>query len=493
MKWVFIVFFIYICSLFFREERLPASVCNWAFRQCVPTNVVVCCEEIGFCFRSGLRVQGLKFFEAGREKPTAWAEEISISPLRRLVRVVGARYPRLPESYYLPGNQEKNARVEAEFPAIPKFTLVLVDPDILSAHPARIETFVMVEPHRIVFDKIHLDWREKGVSGLDGFCTVDLDKQEILGEVDGHALQLQIRPLLVALDVPVSLPYMDGFTEVPEQVKSWCGWKVNLVNNDFDLSLELHPILGKYNGVRMKKADGRIHLHSYTRGTWLNYQTTVGPIAAVSPEGRPLTGTVVITGTNGYNVVRVDAQSALPLADILKIGGFTGEYVTDKVIGETTGSLEFRFPRSMTNNYEVLNGEGHVVVKNGHLMRLNLFAGLTKLLADHVPGVSFLVDQSEATADYRIENGVVKSDNIAIEGGVISIKMSGSLDTTKDKLDFIVRVRFTKDNSLMGKYFIRPVTWPFSKLLLEFRLTGSTEKPKWEYISILDRVMDIIK
>ena len=161
----------------------------------------------------------------------------------------------------------------------------------------------------------------------------------------------------------------------------------------------------------MRKADGQIRLHSYTRGTSLNYRTQVGPIETMNADGLPLKGTVTIEGTNGYNVVRVEAKSGMPLAEILRIGGFTGDYVTDKVIGDTTGNLEFRFPRAMTNNYEVLNGGGHVTVENGHLMRLNLFAGLTKILADHVPGVRQLVDQSRASVDYRIENGIIRTDN----------------------------------------------------------------------------------
>ena len=124
---------------------------------------------------------------------------------------------------------------------------------------------------------------------------------------------------------------------------------------------------------------------------------------------------------------------------------------------------------------------------------MNLFAGLTKILADHVPGVRQLVDQSRASVDYRIENGVIRMDNASIDGGVFSIKMDGSFDTVKNALDFNVHVLFSRDDTLMGKYFIRPVTWPFSKLLLEFKLTGSSDKPQWKYISIIDRVINIIK
>jgi hypothetical protein len=59
----------------------------------------------------------------------------------------------------------------------------------------------------------------------------------------------------------------------------------------------------------------------------------------------------------------------------------------------------------------------------------------------------------------------------------------------KDDLDFVVRVRFMRDDSILGKYFIRPITWTFSKLLMEFKVTGSLDEPKWKYISIVDRVL----
>ena len=497
MKWIFIALLVYVGSLFFREERVPSFVCDALISRFSPTNLVIHCDQIGYGFRHGIHVRGLRIYDLGMADsmhPVAGADSISVYPIRRRLRIVGAKYLRLPDSYYQPGNQEKNARVEATFPKIPTFNLVLVRPDILAARPERVEATVKVTEHRIDFDKMHLDWPDKSIrKGLNGFCYVDLDKQEIYGEVDGLATQAYIRPLVEAVDVPVALPYMDGFTDVPAPVRSWCSWKVNLVNNDFDFRLELHPTLGKYNTVPMRKADGRIHLHSYTRGTNLNYRTEVGPITATDAHGRPLAGTVVVTGTNGYNVVTVDAASKMPAADVLKIGGFTGQYVNDDVIGDLTGKLEFRFPRAMTNNYELLNGEGHVKVVDGRLMRLNLFAGLTKLLADHVPGISSLVDQSQASADYVIENGVVKTDNIYIEGDVFSIKMYGTFDAVKDELDFTVRVQFTKKDSLMGKYFIHPVTWPFTKLLLEFKLTGSSSDPQWKYISVLDRVLNIVK
>ena len=142
----------------------------------------------------------------------------------------------------------------------------------------------------------------------------------------------------------------------------------------------------------------------------------------------------------------------------------------------------------MGDDLSKLNGEGHLTIRNGQLMRLKGFAGLLELLAEKVPGFSLITDSTQASCDYRIENGILRSDNIYIEGSVFSIKMYGYYDSVKERLDYTARVQFSKKDSVMGK-LLHPLAWPFTKLLLEFRLRGTSDDPKWEYISIIDRVM----
>ena len=97
------------------------------------------------------------------------------------------------------------------------------------------------------------------------------------------------------------------------------------------------------------------------------------------------------------------------------------------------------------------------------------------------------MNQSQASCDFTIENGIIKSDNIFIEGGLISIKGWGEYDIVNDKLDVIVRVQFLKNESFIGA-IVHPITWPFTKSFLEFKATGSVRDPEWDYISLLDRV-----
>ena len=480
------------CALCVRRFEIPVQTAISFFEDSIPSNITVRAASVAFGLRGGLHIKGLEIYDsasADSVTPMAAADDVVVDFLSRDVRIEGARYPRLPDSYYAPGNRERNESVKADLPKLRRWSLLLVRPDILSVRPAMVSARVSSSGSRLTFDRIVLDWPDRGEKlSLDGFCFVDLAKQQVYGEVKGLAKQPHIRPMLVTLDVPVSLPYFDGFTDVPKPVPSWCGWDVNLENSDFDLRLDLKPKLGKYNGIPMDSARGKIHLHIYTRGDWLNYRQTIGPISAKDPEGRTLDGTVVVTGTNGYNVVDVEAKSTMPVADLLRIGGFTGEYVTREVVGESECRLQFRFPRSMTNNYEVLNGSGHVEIRNGQLMRMKGFQGLLKAMPSIVPAISWFTDTTQASCDYTIENGVLKSDNAYIEGSTFSIKMFGQLDTVTQKLDYTVRVQFTKKDSIAGK-LLHPLMWPFTKLLLEFRLTGTVDDPEWEYISILDRIL----
>ena len=162
-------------------------------------------------------------------------------------------------------------------------------------------------------------------------------------------------------------------------------------------------------------------------------------------------------------------------------------------LGERNGKVDWDFDvsgalGSGTNDVRTLCGSGTLKITEGHLAQMKLFAGLTELLAEKIPGVSFLVNQTQASADYTITNGVFKSENVFIEGGLISIKGWGQYDIAADNLDFTVRVQFLKEQSMVGK-IIHPVTLPFTKLLLEFKVDGPIDDPKWRYIKILDRIL----
>ena len=605
VKWVFIVFCVFIGSLFFREQRIPADWVVSAVDSHMPSNIVFKCDSASFGFRRGARMRGIRLYDRERADPVqavVSADSASVDFFLRRVRVVGLKIPRLHDGYYLPGNIERNERLDVEVPDVPSFSLTLVRPDVFGIAPERVVATVRTNPRRIEFDDVCVSWPDiDRAMSVNGSASIDFDEQRFRAVARGEARQSHIRPLLVTLDVPVAVSYMDAFTCVTEPVPVSASWDVNLVNNDFRMHLDLHPMLGRYNGVPMRRVDGELGLEVCTRGTNLNCVTTIGPLSALDPKGRTLDGRLAVVVTNDVTRLEFDAKSGLALKDVLSIAdclndgtldcvscetppeitvagtlmpdparqsendlhgtvafkrgvffespvedvAFSYSYVGDTISfnnislrgkdgGRYTGKAKLQIPASdpdsasfsmafscrdgslgeiaealgsdfggrhgivnseaevagpiSTNLYSHVNGRGRVRVTEGRLAQMKLFMGLTDYLAANVPGVAALVNQSQASVDYTITNGVFSSNNILIEGDVFSIKASGTYDIPADKLDFIVRLQLLKNDSFLGK-LVHPVMFPFTKLLLEFKVTGPADNPKWDYISVLDRIL----
>ena len=613
VKWCFIVFLVYLLSLFFRRERIPGQWVEGLLSAQMPTNYVLHCESASFGFRSGLRVSGTRVYDLERKnslEPVFSAETIDIRFFERLVRVVSAKFPRLQDSYYEEGGYADPLGYGDwgfQFPKIRKFRLELINPNILGANPSFLRAVVTSRPTRLSADEVHIVWggQDRPVE-VDGYCYFDLATRRVKGLVKGEATQDKIRPLIDVLDLPLVLEYMDAFTEVEKPVPVNFGWDVDLGCNEFSLDFDLHPDLGRYHGVPMTRADGSVRLHvtfPVRDGVrQMDYETTIGPLTAIDSKDRPLKGKIEVRGVGDVVHLHFDASSALRLEDLLKIidylndgeldclvceappvvtvggilaadvanqrdndlrgsvsfakGTFFGipvwdasadfAYIGDTVYfsrarakgkqnGKVVGSAQLSFPgldpeRSTfaldmmytdgslaeladffqidagdkhgevngelsvsgpigTNAVARLNGSGRISVKNGHLAQMKLFMGLTELLAREVPGIDKVVNQSEGGCSFYIEDGVFKSYDITIQGSLFTIYADGQYDIVNDNLDFMVRVQLMKDESILGKYLIRPIMWPFTKLLLEFRVSGSMDDPDWDYISVLDRII----
>ena len=144
-----------------------------------------------------------------------------------------------------------------------------------------------------------------------------------------------------------------------------------------------------------------------------------------------------------------------------------------------------------TNISSRICGSGRIECRDGHLAQMSVFAGLTDYLANHFQGIASFVNQSRGSMDFSLTNGLFRTDNIRIEGGFFSIHAAGTHDIPNDKLDFSARVTFTKNDSFFAK-LATPITWPFanlSKMLFDFKIFGSLEKPEWKYNkNIMDRL-----
>ena len=605
VKYLFIAFFVYLLSLFFREERLPRDWVDAICDRYSTTNIVLRCEGASFGLWHGIRLKKPIVYDLSKKdslEPLVKADSIAVNHLARKVWIDGLSYPRLPDSYYMPGYSEvPDPGIIFVLPRLPTFTLILEQPYILGLEPTRVMGQVEMEPQLCRVRDVRINWDDKEYpTALDGDVIVDLTARVIRGEVKGYATQHQIRPFVERLDITSALPYMDAFTEIIEPIPSHGVFTVDLRKGDFGMNLRLRPTMGRYNGVAMDRADGTINVLTQIRGTNCNVYLNVALPEAIDLKGRKMNGRVKLEMVDNLIRLGFDAKSAFTFKDILAISDFidpelvsdvkcttaptitcvghTGISAADKAYNDLGGSaslaagslFDFQF-RDLTMNYrlkedrlsfteiaargkdeshitgestlyledfdadkahfemsahyrdgtldeladflkfevadrtgridadfhfegplntnvlEKLNGRGNVKIKKGHLAQLRIFAGLTKELAAHVPGVDYLTNLSDASGDFAVQNGILTTTNVVISGGLVTVTARGKYDIVKDDLDFAVQARLLQNKSVVST-IVSPVTWALTKMLLEFHVKGSTKDPKWEYISPMDKL-----
>ena len=236
---------------------------------------------------------------------------------------------------------------------------------------------------------------------------------------------------------------------------------------------------GRFFGIPLVKAQTAFRLRSDS--------VSFAEARSAMPHGGELTGQGFIAfpgfdserarfgaSINGKGIAIEDAAGAL------------GFEVGDRH-GRIDGHVEIEAPLT-TALVSRVTGRANVKVRDGRLARLNLFAGLTDFLAKKVPGVSSLVDQSNAEMECVISNGVIHATKVNVSGDVFAITGHGTYSMPDDNLDFTARVRLFKNDSIIGR-IANPITWTFSKLLLEFKVYGPIDSPKWKYISVLERLL----
>ena len=236
---------------------------------------------------------------------------------------------------------------------------------------------------------------------------------------------------------------------------------------------------GKFFGVPLRNVRTEFRLRG-ERVAFENAQASMpkgGDIKGsglISIPGFREDGAVFNVALKGADIALDDALASLGVAS----GGMDGK---------VSGTVEFSGPLTTALASRV-NGKLSLSLKDGHLARLKLFAGLTDYLARNVPGVSSLVDQSNAEIEGAISNGVIRASKILVSGDVFAIAGHGTYSMPEDKIDVTARVRIFKNDSFIGK-LANPITWTFSKLLMEFKVYGSINDPKWEYISVIERLL----
>ena len=562
VKLIFIVFCFLMLSLCFRQQRLPKALVDALCEKCSTADFVVSCDSVSVGLRHGFHFLGVRLYDRTRQenlKPMFSADALSVWLITRRVKAVAAKMPRLHDGYYGIGpsasetaTDGKDALAGLSFPRLPAFTLELIRPEILGIAPERVVAVVKSRHDRFALEDIRLDWPDQEVRmSLEGECALDLSERRLCGEVRGTARQEHIRPLLQALDLPSSYPYMggyadtgtSGFTEVRGPVPVTCRWNYDFPGRDFRLDLDLHPEMGRYNNVRLERVDGKLGVRAWYPDDRLAYDIEVGPLVAADQRGRRLSGWLTVHGSNDLHTLEFDAASDLAKQDTLDIMGYLNRGTFDALKCETTPSVtakgvfccddvnvdrndfggrlelergeildrrfsDLRFDYRLKGSEIVVTnltavgadggdvsawmrfhlpireddpaglfGGGAIDTRNGRIAQVPLFLALTKAMADNVPGVDRIVNQSELRCEFSISNGVFRTENLVVQGSLFCFKLAGSYDFDADELDFVAHCTVLKEESLLGRYLIQPVLWPFTKLLTEFHVTGSKDSP----------------
>lgn len=127
----------------------------------------------------------------------------------------------------------------------------------------------------------------------------------------------------------------------------------------------------------------------------------------------------------------------------------------------------------------LVTGAGHVDVRGGLLFQTRLFSGLSAILSRIIPDFT-LFAQTDASGNFTIRNSRVSSRDIQLQGTVFGVKAAGDY-RFDGALDYRVEVQLLRGGPIAA--IVRLATLPVTRLL-EFRLTGDFEDPKWRPVNL---------
>lgn len=198
--------------------------------------------------------------------------------------------------------------------------------------------------------------------------------------------------------------------------------------------------------------------------------------------GGSFTGSAVLTpATDGSDETCYRIRGEMIHVDLQRMMALWDTAVATQAEGKVYGSIELSGVAG-TGHGATARGQGHLDVRRGRLFRIPLFGGMTEALARALPGVDLALKPTEARMPFEVRDGKVYSDDVQIDGDVLSLTARGS-GTLDGQLEFDVQVRPMTDKSVIGQA-MRVLTYPLSRLF-EFRLDGRLDKPRWRPFSLI--------
>jgi hypothetical protein len=120
------------------------------------------------------------------------------------------------------------------------------------------------------------------------------------------------------------------------------------------------------------------------------------------------------------------------------------------------------------SDWRTMRGTGKVEVSNGDVFAIPIFGPLSGILNKIVPGSGYSIART-ATANFKIENGIIHTGDFEAAGALFSMLGHGDIHFLDDKLDFNLRLDMKGPGVLL---------MPMYKLF-EYAGEGSLKKPDW--------------
>lgn len=191
--------------------------------------------------------------------------------------------------------------------------------------------------------------------------------------------------------------------------------------------------------------------------------------------GGSLTGDLLLTGMQTQPREPLTYAVTGRVRDVELPGLLRALRQTEDTLQSGLLSGRFQFEGQSDRNWrQGISGTGRVRIQDGEIFRIRLLGGLTALLEVIYPRLGSVV-QTEVRADFEVAERKVLSENIQVEGNLLSLRAWGAYDLD-DELDFRVHVQPLRRGWLVD--VVRWVTYPVSRLL-QFQLDGTLEEPNW--------------
>lgn len=204
------------------------------------------------------------------------------------------------------------------------------------------------------------------------------------------------------------------------------------------------------------------------------------------PHGGVLRGSadIAVSPSADYTDISADFRAEdASLADLLTPFGLSA--LTNCV---ANGSATLRC-RTDDTFAESIQATFDLNVNGGLIGRLPLFAGLTDLLADAVPGIASVTDTSTARLRGIAQNGVFSIPDLALTGDLFSVEGPVSYDLPKDEVEALVIAGVFKRDSLIGT-LTRWAAVPFTRLVWQIRVSGPLANPQWHVLTFVEKLWD---